>query len=89
MGSTIAALAGASHAAESDVYDLGKLVVTAKTCSGELIGGTVVNLSADHALTDNVTATAAVRNVGDQDDQLTDGFPEAGRSFYLSLRARF
>lgn len=49
----------------------------------------LVNLSADYELTDNITATAAVQNLGDQDYQLTDGFPEAGRSFYLSLRARF
>lgn len=49
----------------------------------------LVNLSSDYALTENLTATAGVQNLGDQDYQLTDGFPEAGRSFYLSLRARF
>jgi iron complex outermembrane recepter protein len=40
----------------------------------------LVSLSADYQLTDNVTATAAVQNLSDQDYQLTDGFPEAGRS---------
>ena len=49
----------------------------------------IVNLSADYAVSDNFTVTAAVQNLGDQDYQLTDGFPEAGRSFYLSLRARY
>jgi len=49
----------------------------------------LVNLSADYAVTDNLTATVGAQNIGDQDYQLTDGFPEAGRSFYVSLRAKF
>ncbi|MEW5684195.1 MAG: TonB-dependent receptor [Pseudomonadota bacterium] len=49
----------------------------------------LANLSADYEVIDNLTATVAVQNLGDQDYQLTDGFPEAGRSFYVSLRARF
>lgn len=40
-------------------------------------------------MTDEFVATVAVQHLGDQDYQLTDGFPEAGRSFYVSLRARF
>jgi len=49
----------------------------------------LVNLSADYAITDNITATVAAQNLRDQDYQLTDGFPEAGRSFYVSVRAKF
>jgi len=49
----------------------------------------LANLSADYAVTDNVVVTLAVQNLGDQDYQLTDGFPEAGRSFYASVRAKF
>lgn len=49
----------------------------------------LVNLAADFEVTDNLTATLAAQNIGDQDYQLTDGFPEAGRSFYVSLRAKF
>ena len=49
----------------------------------------LLNLAADYAVTDQVTATVGAQNLGDQDYQLTDGFPEAGRSFYVSLRARF
>ncbi|MDX9998624.1 MAG: TonB-dependent receptor [Phenylobacterium sp.] len=50
---------------------------------------TLLNLSADYQVTDDVTLTLAAQNIGDQDYQLTDGFPEAGRSFYASVRARF
>lgn len=49
----------------------------------------LVNLAADIEMTDSLTATLAVQNLGDQDYQLTDGFPEAGRSFYATIRARF
>ncbi len=49
----------------------------------------LVNLSADYDVTDRLRLTVAAQNLGDQNYQLTDGFPEAGRSFYLSARARF
>lgn len=49
----------------------------------------LANLSADYEVVENVIATVAVQNLGDQDYQLTDGFPEAGRSFYVSVRAKF
>lgn len=50
---------------------------------------TLVNLSADYEVTDKLRLTAAVQNLGDQNYQLTDGYPEAGRSFWMSLRASF
>jgi iron complex outermembrane receptor protein len=52
-------------------------------------GYLLVNLAADYDLNDQVRLTVAVQNLGDQDYQLTDGFPEAGRSYYASIRARF
>jgi iron complex outermembrane receptor protein len=50
---------------------------------------TLLNLSADYDVTEAVRVTLAVQNLGDQNYQLTDGFPEAGRAFYASVRARF
>jgi iron complex outermembrane receptor protein len=49
----------------------------------------LANLSADYEVVENVIATVAVQNLADQDYQLTDGFPEAGRSFYVGVRAKF
>lgn len=49
----------------------------------------LANLAVDYDLTDKVRLTLAGQNLGDQNYQLTDGFPEAGRSFYASVRARF
>jgi iron complex outermembrane receptor protein len=49
----------------------------------------LANVSADYDVTDKIRFTVAVQNLGDQDYQLTDGFPEAGRTFYASIRARF
>lgn len=50
---------------------------------------TLANLAAEYRLRDTVSVTAAVQNIGDRDYRLTDGFPEAGRSFHLALRAGF
>jgi iron complex outermembrane receptor protein len=49
----------------------------------------LLNLSADYAVTDKVMITIAGQNLGDRNYQLTDGFPEAGRTFYASARAKF
>lgn len=49
----------------------------------------LLNLSADYAVTDRVMVTVAGQNLGDRTYQLTDGFPEPGRSFYASVRAKF
>ncbi len=49
----------------------------------------LVNLSADYDLTDKLRLTVAGQNLGDRNYQLTDGFPEAGRTFYLAIRARY
>jgi iron complex outermembrane receptor protein len=48
---------------------------------------TLASLSAEYAVTAKTSVTVAVQNIGDRDYRLTDGFPEAGRSFYVALRA--
>jgi iron complex outermembrane receptor protein len=50
---------------------------------------TLANLRAEYALTPNFSIGAGVRNAFDELYQLTDGFPEPGRSFFLSARARY
>ncbi|MBI1360957.1 MAG: TonB-dependent receptor [Alphaproteobacteria bacterium] len=49
---------------------------------------TLLNLAADWTLSPNVSLLAGVRNIGDANYQLVDGFPEEGRNVYLSLRLR-
>src|SRR5690606_35406788 len=46
------------------------------------------NLRVDYAVTDRVTIGAGVRNAFDDLYFLTDGFPERGRSLFLSARLR-
>jgi len=47
------------------------------------------NLRADFDVTENVTLGVGVRNAFDESYQLVDGFPEPGRRFFLSARARY
>lgn len=47
------------------------------------------NLRVDYEAIDGVVLGAGVRNAFDDSYTLTDGFPEAGRSFFLSARARY
>ena len=49
----------------------------------------LVNLRVDYDLTPGLTLGAGGRNLGDDGYVLADGFPEAGRSFFLSVRARY
>lgn len=53
--------------------------------------GAYVNagLRADLTLIDNVTIGTGVRNLFDDNYMLVDGFPERGRSFFASLRAKY
>lgn len=50
---------------------------------------TLYNLSANYDITDNVSASFIAENIGDQNYSLTDGFPEAGRSYAFSLKAKY
>lgn len=46
-------------------------------------------LRADYAVTDKVEIGVGARNLFDDAYQLVDGFPEPGRSFFASIRARY
>jgi iron complex outermembrane receptor protein len=47
------------------------------------------NLRVDFDVTEGITLGAGVRNAFDDAYQLVDGFPEPGRRFFLSARARY
>ncbi|MCW2365601.1 iron complex outermembrane receptor protein [Sphingobium sp. B7D2B] len=52
-------------------------------------GYALAGLSIDYALTPQATLSVGGRNLFDRDYVLTDGFPEPGRSLFLSLSARY
>ncbi len=43
----------------------------------------------DYAILPEVTIGVGAKNLFDQNVVLTDGFPEPGRSFFASIRARY
>ena len=49
----------------------------------------LVNFQADYAFTDNFTTGLGITNLLDQNYSLAEGFPEAGRQFYATARAKF
>ncbi len=53
--------------------------------------GSYVNtaLRIDYAFTEKIEIGVGARNLFDEEYSLTDGFPEPGRSLYLTLRARY
>ncbi|MEG6509385.1 TonB-dependent receptor [Methyloligella sp. 2.7D] len=49
----------------------------------------LVNLQAEYRYSDTVTVGLGATNLLDQNYELTEGFPEAGRMFYANLKATF
>lgn len=49
----------------------------------------LANVAADWDVNETVRLSFGVQNLTDENYQLTDGFPEAGRSFYAGVRGRF
>lgn len=49
----------------------------------------LVNFSAEYALTEKATATIGVTNLFDENYSLAEGFPEAGRQFFANARVKF
>ena len=49
----------------------------------------LLNFRADYDFTENFSTAVGVTNVLDQNYALADGFPEPGRQFYATVRAKF
>jgi iron complex outermembrane receptor protein len=49
----------------------------------------LLNLQAEYAVDQNLTASIGATNLLDQNYALAEGFPEPGRQFFVNLKARF
>ena len=47
---------------------------------------TLIDLSAQYAITERFDVVAGLKNLGDEDFQLAWGFPQPGRTFYVKTR---
>jgi iron complex outermembrane recepter protein len=66
-----------------------RTLATARPNFTDIGAFTLLNLRADYDFTDNFSTAAGVTNLLDQNYSLADGFPEPGRQFYATARARF
>lgn len=91
----------AAHAQDAEeepekdsTFALGQIIVTAEVPVGIAIRGETLTAEAIYAfnrntLDDAVNLLPGVRNAFDENFALTDGFPEPGRSFFVSARLQF
>jgi iron complex outermembrane receptor protein len=49
----------------------------------------LVNVQGEYSFTPETSLLLTARNLFDEDYTLTDGYPEAGRSFQATMRAKF
>jgi iron complex outermembrane receptor protein len=49
----------------------------------------LANLQAEYRFTDNASAAIGVTNIFDENYELAEGFPEAGRQFFANARVKF
>lgn len=49
----------------------------------------LANIQAEYDFDDKTSLMLAARNLLDEDYQLTDGYPEAGRTFFANMRTKF
>ncbi|HMN37726.1 MAG TPA: TonB-dependent receptor [Hyphomicrobium sp.] len=49
----------------------------------------LLNFQTEYEFTENTSLMLTARNILDENYILTDGYPEAGRTFYVNMRARF
>lgn len=69
----------------SSRYNQGAFQKEYKKSDGFVLG----NISAEYAFNANASLSAGVRNITDENYELDSGFPEAGRTFFLSGRYTF
>jgi iron complex outermembrane receptor protein len=49
----------------------------------------LLNVQAEYAFSDTISAAIGARNLTDDNYEISEGFPEAGRSFFANMRAKF
>ncbi|MBB1092647.1 TonB-dependent receptor [Rhodopseudomonas palustris] len=66
-------------------------VIAQKSVSSYVKTGSymLANFAADYRMRENLTWSGGVRNIFDQEYSLAWGYPEAGRTYYVSMKATF
>jgi iron complex outermembrane receptor protein len=67
----------------------GQTQATARPNFTDIGSYALLNFRADYDFTENFSTAVGVANLLDQNYALADGFPEAGRQFYATARAKF
>lgn len=69
----------------SSRYNQGPFQREYKKTDGFVLG----NISAEYAFNKNASLNAGIRNISDENYELESGFPEAGRTYFISSRYTF